>query len=759
MAKKTFSLLLCLLVSISVLPGCSLLAGKFTSKAVSSQAIANSLYPAYKMIDNVQKWGYINTDGKFTIQPQFDNAEPFAKDGTARITQNNLVGVIDKTGKIIINPAFQSISDFSEGVATANTSTGYSLIDLNGKTLYSSKYFIGYYTNGMAVTEKISSDSQTLYGYLDKTGTVKIPLQYKAANNFYNNKALVQTQNDKYELIDTAGKVLITFPYKVMSAFSKDYFMFADNTTHKEGYVDTSGKIITAAKFNIAEEFIDGFAIVGVNDANDTIKYGLINDKGEYVVKPEYSSMDSLGQGLYSVNNSQTFGSSYGVPKAIINTKGNLLSDYKFYDIGKFNENSKNDAIYVSDETNTYFVSKAGKKIDTLPSFKGSGILALDGDLISANIDNRLSYVSKAGKVIWKADNTYSFPKNVTVKELKYNPDRFMLIYYPEVSGLSSNAVQSSINAALKKALVGDGNPVSKKEAGKYTESLSSSFKAQVLGSLLSIEQEGYDYPFGAAHGMPLQQYYHIDMSTGKNYQLSDLFKVNSSYLEKLNNILKSKIAEKNKEAGSMLFSDQFKGLETQQNFYFTKDSLNIYFSPYEIAPYAAGFPTFSIAYTDLKDIINTDGALWKAMGSIKIADSGATGTDSSSPKASDAAVKTSIDNYETGLINAINNNDFTLVEPALYKDSNLYKSQKALVPNLNKQGITEKMVSYSVASIAWNSDKTQAKACVEENVSIKYPDKDPSTKKFTYAYTLLYSSGDSKWQLSDIEKWDGSTK
>lgn len=43
------------------------------------------------------------------------------------------------------------------------------------------------------------------------------------------------------------------------------------------------------------------------------------------------------------------------------------------------------------------------------------------------------------------------------------------------------------------------------------------------------------------------------------------------------------------------------------------EDKLAIYFEPYEIAAYAAGFPTFYIPYDEMIDIIDTEGEFWKS--------------------------------------------------------------------------------------------------------------------------------------------------
>lgn len=47
--------------------------------------------------------------------------------------------------------------------------------------------------------------------------------------------------------------------------------------------------------------------------------------------------------------------------------------------------------------------------------------------------------------------------------------------------------------------------------------------------------------------------------------------------------------------------------------FYISKDGLYIYFYPYDIGPYSAGFPTFKILYKDIINIIDLKGDFWRS--------------------------------------------------------------------------------------------------------------------------------------------------
>jgi hypothetical protein len=50
------------------------------------------------------RWGYIDKSGKFVINPQFDEASPFA-DGLARVKVGRKTGYVNASGKYVWNPS------------------------------------------------------------------------------------------------------------------------------------------------------------------------------------------------------------------------------------------------------------------------------------------------------------------------------------------------------------------------------------------------------------------------------------------------------------------------------------------------------------------------------------------------------------------------------------------------------------------------------------------------------------------------------
>jgi len=113
------------------------------------------------------KWGFSN--GLTTvIEPRFDEVFCF-KDGVACVDDNGKFGYIDTKGDYVIEPKFECAMSFSEGLAV---------------------FFEG---------EKC--------GYIDKEGNVALPAKYDAATAFENGRAKVK-EFGKWSTIDAEGNTL-----------------------------------------------------------------------------------------------------------------------------------------------------------------------------------------------------------------------------------------------------------------------------------------------------------------------------------------------------------------------------------------------------------------------------------------------------------------------------------------------------------------------------------------------------------------------
>lgn len=576
------------------------------------QKINNTVYPAYIIKDGQRTWGFINNSGNFIIQPQYEWASDFQENCLYMVSKQGKEGLIDRNGSIIVEPMYSIIYNFSEGIATAQKADGsYCTIDMSGKVIFNSKGFIGEFHDGIAVLEQKSSDDTILYGYVNKDGKTIIKPQFKLVYPFTNHEALVEIEDGEYALIDETGNIKTKFSYKNLYNLSEGTLVYT-NEKNLQGYIKTDGQPLIDAKFSYAGPFEDGLAVVSTPINNFESRYGVINMSGTYIIKPDYTFIRTLGEGMFAASFNPLIVSEDNLAKkAIFNKEGVMLTDFKYYDIDGF----KDGITSVSEDTTTYFIDKNGKKIKNLPEVNGTGVLKVLDGLIKADVDNLLMYITTDGNTIWSPDLTQRLLCGAQVNTLKYNPDRCMLIYYPEISNLPDKKVEDSINLTLKKNFVGK-DPVSAKDNGMYTESINIGFSLNDNNNLISVTKDGYCYPIGAAHGMPSKEYLHFDIKSGYFYKLEDLFKDGSDYLNQLSTIINKKIEESSKSDDSMYFPDASVQITPDQQFTVTKDTLKIVFPPYDIAPYAAGFPEFDIPYSELTSIIDTDGNFWNALNS-----------------------------------------------------------------------------------------------------------------------------------------------
>lgn len=487
------------------------------------------------------------------------------------VDNQKMYGFMNLMGEFIIEPSYSYVSDFSEGLAITYDNTIYRVIDTTGQTVFENKGLIEPYKNGFAIYTDFDTYKR---GFVDAKGQIIAKPIYNTIENFNSDgTALVSQTDGTFEIIDITGKTINTF--KVDSDYS------------------------------IAYDTKDGFAVF-MQPTSDLIRMGVLSiADNKVIIEPNYNDITNLGEGYFAVKDpaNESY-DTFVTPAALFNGAGKQLSDYTYYDVSPFHDGLAS----ATDESTTFFIDTTGKKAETLPIVEGRGTLLKIGEIIKADIDGNLSYLDEDGNIIWEGDNTRALTDALKITENIYKPARLISIKYPSLNGLEDDVVQSKINETLYEKFA-----YARSEEYLNNLSVDDSFSARLIGDLLIISKDGYDYPSGAAHGMPIQEYYHIDLKTGAFYTFKDLFKTNSNFAETLTEMIKVIIQKRVDDGDSFLFPESFTALSEDANFVIDETHLTIYFYPYDIAAYAAGFQYFEIPYADIADFIDTEGGLWKS--------------------------------------------------------------------------------------------------------------------------------------------------
>src|SRR6266508_1615589 len=135
-----------------------------------------------------------------------------------------------------------------------------------------------------------------------------------------------------------------------------------------------------------------------------------------------------------------------------------------------------------------------------------------------------------------------------------------------------------------------------------------------LLSQTADIWSFKFDFSFysdGAAHPGLYSITVNYDLGQGKELALSDLFILNSNYLEVISNYC---IAELSKQPFfDVPFSEGAQpSPENYRNWNITPDGLMITFDEYQVAPYAAGPQKVIVPYSELQAVINLQGPLGK---------------------------------------------------------------------------------------------------------------------------------------------------
>lgn len=306
-----------------------------------------------------KKYGYIDSAGKVVVPPSFDSANSFSeglavvtvKSGRAR-QQFAKAGFIDLTGKIAIVPKYDDASDFRDGLArvTLNGKSGF--IDKAGNVVIPLRYEEGPRAHPWGVSDFSDGLAQIFDlnredgGFIDKTGSVVLSRfgvkhgnysgdfsgEFKhglSAVQFHYMKGNTIDFNvaSKYGFIDKRGRVVVAPRFDTANNFSEGFALVGekvgDSYNFRYGYIHQRGISVIEAKFDYASNFSDGLAVIAMNQ-----KYGFIDKSGYVVVTPIYIQASEFSGGLAAVMVGKKWG--------YINKKGEAVIKPTYSSAGKF---------------------------------------------------------------------------------------------------------------------------------------------------------------------------------------------------------------------------------------------------------------------------------------------------------------------------------------------------------------------------------------------------------------------------------------
>lgn len=211
-----------------------------------------------------------------------------------------------------------------ESVSPPHEDVLYGLVSKEGKILLEPKYrFIGPFSEGLARVW----DGDKKVGYVDRSGTVVIKMQFGAAETFYEGLAAVR-KDGKWGFIDKTGNLAIPYSFDSVRRFSEG--VAPARRGAKFGYIDKTGRFVIPQQFGRARHFVGGLAYVQIDGQRAYIdhagkpiggkmydvlerfaegravfrlkgKYGYIDEKGLEVIGPQFTKASAFRNGVAEV--------------------------------------------------------------------------------------------------------------------------------------------------------------------------------------------------------------------------------------------------------------------------------------------------------------------------------------------------------------------------------------------------------------------------------------------------------------------------
>jgi hypothetical protein len=368
------------------------------------------LYPVSKWdaTARVKRIGFINNAGKLVIDydrlPKSTVLVGEFHEGRAAIFFNREgppgsfahdIGFIDESGNMVIPPRFHLARDFSEGLAYVIGDEFRGFIDLQGKpVIKTDNNNTRDFHEGLAAV----SSERGLWGYVDRSGKTVIQKQYAFADDFSEGLAGVVTR-DKFGFINRNGEMVIPprftphrgpYSYSGIVATSRFSEGLAPVTTEGRfesnrsyGYINQKGDFVIPPQFYTAQLFSEGLAlVVKMEPVNGVTKAGWINKSGEWVVTEVQSHIPS-----------NTFSKTFVDPNGYGDWRySEGLVPFYLYSEGKHLHG------YMDQKGHVVIEPRAFTKIG--PFLGGLARVFVQGDEGSSN---DYGYINKTGQFVWRS--------------------------------------------------------------------------------------------------------------------------------------------------------------------------------------------------------------------------------------------------------------------------------------------------------------------------------------------------------------------
>jgi hypothetical protein len=281
----------------------------------------DSIYPTWNNavapVRKDGKYGLVDRTGKIVLEPTYGDIE--SRNGTVFFTQDGKRGILDNAGNVLIPADYDEVEYFSHRntgfVLHLDGYQGYA--DLAGNIIVEPDTY--HLISGRMVDGRMwvrrYDDATGFYtsGFVDAAGQIVIPLTEGWVSDFCGGRALVATEDYRAQIIDTSGNVVVE-AFEYVDVYVGTGFGFVNGLAAvirddgKWGLINTSGETVVPFIYDgiyrmyaCEEDLSSGEVWIVI--VEDDHREGILDSNGKVVVPAEYSCVYPLTGGLFRAMN------------------------------------------------------------------------------------------------------------------------------------------------------------------------------------------------------------------------------------------------------------------------------------------------------------------------------------------------------------------------------------------------------------------------------------------------------------------------
>ena len=298
-----------------------------------------------------KKFGLKDNSGKVILEPSYDFIYEF-KDGLAQVLQGGKMGLVTSDGKELLKPAYKYISRFTNGLAQVKTEGKYGLINSAGKILVLPKYdYIDDFNEGIARVELNEK-----YGLITDWGDELVSPKYDNIGDFENGICFVRNMDHQkgFKLsgaINRNGKEIIPVEYAYLQVINES-LLKANRVMFENGIITSKNEIVIPLKYT---ELPVGNLSTDIVYVVISGKFGLVSSKGTIIAPAQYEELYKFMNGFAMVKRNGKMG--------YINTSGKEVIPCQYDQVSNF----ESGIAKVKLNGQEFKINTAGNKVNYAP--------------------------------------------------------------------------------------------------------------------------------------------------------------------------------------------------------------------------------------------------------------------------------------------------------------------------------------------------------------------------------------------------------